>query len=42
VLYLSSIRPHEDHAEREGGGQPDRKDEFEAHDAREPLQEVHS
>ena len=42
VLYLSSIRPHEDHAEHEGGGQPDRTDEVEAHDAREPLQEVHS
>ncbi len=42
VLYLSSIRPHENHAEHEGGGQPDRKDEVEAHDAREPLQEVHS
>lgn len=38
VLYLSSIRPHQEHADGDHGND----DKIEAHDAREPLQEVHS
>jgi len=45
ILYLSSIKPHEQHAEQEGGGHGESGGHEEAaasRDAREPLQEVHS
>jgi F-type H+-transporting ATPase subunit a len=41
ILYLSSIKPHHDHAEHDDSAREDDKT-VETHDAREPLQEVHS
>ena len=46
VLYLSSIKPHDEHhAEHEGGGHGEssgREEAAASREAREPLQEVHS
>lgn len=41
ILYLSSIKPHHDLAEHDDSAREDDKT-VETHDAREPLQEVHS
>ena len=41
VLYLSSIKPHEEHVDDHSGDQ-NHDDAAESHDAREPLQEVHA